>query len=120
MTPAQLESSKDDEHTGKIRRRKLNKAELADEIKRVLANPPNNLDRKSAKALQTIAERSGIPLFVEEEKINEGWLGKAKGLEQICWERRLIDGTDRKSYSKKNSYKTSKIGNIINHFWNYL
>jgi hypothetical protein len=47
-----------------------------------------------------MAERAGIPLTYQKQDIIEGWEGKAKGMEQILWERGWIDpNEDRKSYT---------------------
>ena len=42
-----------------------------------------------------------IPTKYTETEVKEGWEGKAKGMEQILWERGWIDGNrPRKDYSK--------------------
>ena len=69
---------------------------------------PENLDKKNLATLQAMASRRDIPIKVTEPKIIEGWLGTAKGLAQICWERRLIDGRDKPS-----KYTKTELKNLI-------
>ena len=51
--------------------------------------------------MQEFAQANNIPLVVEEIVQYPGWLGKPKGLLQICWERGYIDcGEDGKGWKK--------------------
>ena len=45
----------------------------------------------NAEAIRAMATRNNISLEVEEPKIKEGWVGKAKGMKQILYERHMID-----------------------------
>ncbi len=38
-----------------------------------------------------MAQAQNIPISVEENNITEGWVGKAKGMRQVLWERGLLD-----------------------------
>ena len=90
MTPEQQVASKYDIDTGKEKITNLTKAQLIASIAES-NNAPDNLDRKRLPALRAIAERMGLPTRTVERKITQGWIGKAKGLLQLCWERRLIE-----------------------------
>jgi hypothetical protein len=46
---------------------------------------------KTIKELQEMAQARNIPITVEENYIIEGWVGKAKGMRQVLWERGLLD-----------------------------
>jgi hypothetical protein len=43
--------------------------------------------------LQQAVEARGISPVEEYEEIKEGWVGKPKGLLQVCWERGLLKPT---------------------------
>ena len=47
-----------------------------------------------------MAERAGISLTYQKQDVLQGWEGKAKGMEQILWERGWIDPSqDRRTYT---------------------
>ena len=46
----------------------------------------------------------------KKTKIIPGWYGKGKGLEQILWDRGMIDATKRKQYQKT---KLDETGNNL-------
>ena len=86
MSPQERESRKFDKGTGKIKKRELTIKELGEKL---LQQGYTGGGRK--KALQQAAQARGIPTTEEYEDILEGWLGKPKGLLQVCWERGLLD-----------------------------
>jgi hypothetical protein len=50
--------------------------------------------------LVVAAKNHGIPIREEVQKIQEGWVGKAKGLIQVAYERGLIDNEDNNAMKK--------------------
>jgi hypothetical protein len=58
-----------------------------------------NVKGKNKKELVALAEQNGIATMRQDQKVTEGWEGKAKGLSQILWERGLIDGSKHSSYT---------------------
>ena len=60
-----------------------------------------------------------IPLKTpEREKIEQGWMGKPKGMLQVLWERGLIDETRLKDYmisGKKDAYGTIDLTFSLKH-----
>ena len=55
--------------------------------------------RYNKKDLHAIAERNNIPVTIEEHVIEPGWVGSAKGLLQVLWERGWIDVAKLGEYS---------------------
>ncbi len=59
-----------------------------------------NNAKGNKQQIKNMTERAGIPLTYQKQDIIEGWEGKAKGMEQILWERGWIDpNEDQKSYT---------------------
>ena len=50
-----------------------------------------NVRGKTLKEIQEIATLQNITTVVVEHGIQEGWVGKPKGIKQILWERGLLD-----------------------------
>ena len=48
---------------------------------------------KTIKELQSIAATNGISTHIEMDNVQEGWVGRPKGMQQILWERGLLDPT---------------------------
>ena len=79
-----------------------------------------------------MARSNGIELDLSYEVIQDGWVGKPKGMKQICFERRLIDISRHKSYNKDGSimidgnkvkdenFSLTKLLNECNDFQNEL
>jgi hypothetical protein len=54
----------------------------------------------SKKQIRNMAERAGISLTYQKQDVLQGWEGKAKGMEQILWERGWIDPSqDQRTYT---------------------
>ena len=90
LTDAQREQRKYDQPTGRLLSKTKTKKELTGELlSRGLVdaqNVPNGLAE-----LQQRATLHNIDLKKNVEEVLEGWIGKAKGLSQIAWERGLLD-----------------------------
>ena len=55
----------------------------------------------NSKQVKAMCATQNIPIKYTETEIHEGWEGKAKGMEQILWERGWIDvRRPRKDYTK--------------------
>jgi hypothetical protein len=81
MPPQERESQKFDKSTGKFKKQELTIKELGEKL---LQQGYTGGGRKNA--LQQAAQARGVPTTEEYEDILEGWLGKPKGLLQVCWE----------------------------------
>ena len=46
---------------------------------------------KTTKELQQIAALHNLPINIEINDIQEGWVGKPKGIQHILWEQGLLD-----------------------------
>jgi hypothetical protein len=96
MTPAKCNEQRYDKIVeGKFTTKKLRKDEI---IARLL--DMQITAKGSLKDLQKIATDAGIVIEEIQPKIVEGWVGKAKGLLQVLWERGYIDNADGKAYHK--------------------
>ena len=70
--------------------------------------------KKHLPTLQSMAEKAGIEVEkTVKTKTITGWFGRGKGLEQILWERGMIDATRRKEYLKK---KLDDRGKLVKEF----
>jgi hypothetical protein len=65
----------------------ISKAELQEELKNVAGVQ----DRKLKREFQKLASQNNVSIWKCAEDVEEGWLGKPKGLLQILWERGFID-----------------------------
>ena len=102
MSEADRELRKYDIHLeGQFKNHKLTKKELSAALLEALDTPPENLDKKSYIHLRLLAQRHGIAPERMIPKIKEGWVGKPKGLLQICYKRGLIDGSQSKTAYNK-------------------
>ena len=59
---------------------------------------PKHKNKITKAALRDLATVTNIPLTVTAEKVDEGWVGKAKGMFQVLWERGWIDEAQWKDY----------------------
>ena len=50
-----------------------------------------NMQGKTTKELQQIAALHNLPINIEINDIQEGWVGKPKGIQHILWEQGLLD-----------------------------
>jgi hypothetical protein len=90
LTEAQRNEKKFDTPTGRLLSKKKTKKELATELVSLGLVDVHNVPSWLAE-LQEKANQHNIDLKVSVPLIVEGWMGKAKGLNQIAWERGLID-----------------------------
>jgi hypothetical protein len=76
--------------TSRFAYRNKTKKELTSEL---VSKGVRNMDqgRVSLNALQELAQKNAVELKVKIPVVHEGWMGKPKGLLQICWERGFID-----------------------------
>jgi hypothetical protein len=89
------------------RKRKLTKAELLDRLKE-----KGIVTKGRVADLVVAAQNNGIPVEEEVQKIQEGWVGKPKGLLQVAYERGLIDEHDAwKRYTI--SGRKDNFGNLL-------
>jgi hypothetical protein len=96
MSAEERESNRKDHYGTKTRTRDFTK----DVLIRKLAE--KGVEAKgNSKQVQAMCVAHNIPTKYTETEVKEGWEGKAKGMEQILWERGWIDGNrPRKDYSK--------------------
>ena len=87
-----------DRPTGVSKIVEKNKKELIDLLKEKGFIVKGHYDKDE---LHRLAERYGISLTHQHDIIEEGWLGKPKGMLQILWERGWIDVTKLDHYSEK-------------------
>ena len=66
---------------------------------------------QTMRELQKIATKKGISSHTTEKVVEEGWVGKPKGLEQVLWERVWIESTNHSDYSLKGK-KTQMDDNV--------
>ena len=105
MTPRQRAVSKYDVDTGKDVTRDLYKCEIVEALRAHPTPPEGELEKRTAASLKVMAERLGIATKLTFRKIKEGWSGKAKGMAQVCWERRLIPHDSKKTTYTKGQLK---------------
>lgn len=63
------------------------KGELQEELKNIAGVQ----DRKLKRDFQNLASQNNVSIWKRAEDVEEGWLGKPKGMLQILWERGFID-----------------------------
>ena len=54
---------------------------------------------KNKKELFALCQNNSIPITCEVHKVKEGWVGKARGLLEVLWERGFIDINKLSSYT---------------------
>jgi hypothetical protein len=69
-----------------------------------------NTKGKNKKELVAVCINNSIPITCEVPKIKEGWVGKAKGLLQVLWERGFIDTNKLSSYTLTG--RKDALGNV--------
>jgi hypothetical protein len=69
-----------------------------------------NTKGKNKKELVAVCINNSIPINCEVPKIKEGWVGKAKGLLQVLWERGFIDTNKLSSYTLTG--RKDELGNV--------
>jgi hypothetical protein len=92
MTPAERESKRMDTTRGNTEvTREKTKAMLYQELQAAGVALPKFVNKITKKAMIDIANSKGIPITTTAAKIEQGWVGKAKGMFQVLWERGWID-----------------------------
>jgi hypothetical protein len=111
MTAAKRQSSKFDSLTGisrpKIRRKDAMEKDLRAKGVRAKGNKV---------AIVELCKQNNVPYKETREKINEGWMGKPKGMLQVLWERGFIDPAIELSKVEgfyTNDGKKDAFGNLI-------
>ncbi len=107
MSDAEREKRKCDKALGSKNKKKLTVAEL----KKMLADKglaANGL----MSDLQERAKNFNLPVEKEVDQIEEGWVGKPKGMLQVLWERGFIDPAKGWNDYTLNG-KSDNFGNII-------
>lgn len=84
------------ENTEEVREK--TKAMLYDELKARGVSLPKYKNKITKASLRDLAAANNIPLTVTTGKVDEGWIGKAKGMFQVLWERGWIDEVQWKDY----------------------
>ena len=59
--------------------------------KKIKTKSPHTKVKGILKAIQDLAKTLEIPIEYERDKIEEGWMGKQKGMLQVLWECGFID-----------------------------
>jgi hypothetical protein len=96
MSQEEREQNRKDQYGTKTRYRNFTKDVLIGKLAEKGIEAKGNL-----KQVQALCAAQNILTNYEETEIKEGWEGKAKGMEQILWERGWIDeNRPRKDYSK--------------------
>ena len=79
------ELKKHDVIKGKKRVQKVKK-----DLKHELEQRKINTQGKTIKELQEIARLHNVPIDMEINDVQEGWIGRPKGIQQILWETGLL------------------------------
>jgi hypothetical protein len=78
--------------------REKTKAALYDELTAIGVSLPRYKNIITKAALRDLAAQHNLPLTVTAGKVDEGWVGKAKGMLQVLWERGWVDEARWKDY----------------------
>ena len=115
MSPAERTAKRADIKTGVVETKVLSVKQLMIAInKQMPSMQMKDLKNKPDDDIKTLATGLGIALSVTEEKVkSKGWVGEAKGLMQVLYERGWIDA--QKKVNKHYTMAGSKdlFGNII-------
>ena len=90
-----------DSRSGAARTRRLTKRELVGKLQDNAGIAAITLQTKNMSELSDLCRCNGIELAVEQPVIAEGWMGAAKGLFQVLWERGWIDPDNMHKYVQK-------------------
>jgi len=96
MTSEQRESTRTDIITGEGQTKDKTNAELIVDLRAIQCKVPRGA--KKARLVE-LARINGILLTTSTEKVKEGWVGKAKGMMQVLWERGFIDAGQYAKYT---------------------
>ena len=86
-----------DVSTGEMSEKKILKKDLIAALKTANIVDP----RGTTEQLQEQCKRLGLPITYQENKIIEGWVGKAKGAFQVLYEQGWIDPENISGYTEK-------------------
>jgi hypothetical protein len=106
MTPAEQEATKHDYPTGETVTRQLRRDEI---FARLQAKSIQGIRGKLKDELIAIANAHNVSVSETMENIEEGWLGKPKGLKQILYERGFIDPRNPGKYTMAGSKVDGEI-----------
>ena len=95
LTPEERLRNKIRINTGQQVTRQKTKPKLMSDLKRAGFSIKG---RYTMDELRQQARRFDVPLTIEEEVIQPGWVGQNKGLLQVLWERGWIDGRNIRKY----------------------
>ena len=95
-----------DRDTGKFKKVKYTRSELI----KMLAEK-NIIAQGNLKKIQEIARNSDVPIEQDKPIIEEGWVGKPKGMMQLLYERSFLDSTKLDLYTLNG--KKDKYGHTI-------
>jgi len=98
MTAQERLERRHDRATGVTKREKKRINQLLAELKDKGVPCERGLSH-SFEELQTFARNNVIELERDVQKVEEGWIGKPKGMLQTLWERGLIDETNLNSHT---------------------
>jgi hypothetical protein len=109
MTPIEREQRRFDIILPGTKVRRFTKAELL-----VFLQEKGVSARGKLSDLVVAAENHGIPVREEVQKIQKGWIGKAKGLIQVAYERGLIDIENNNAMKKYTTTgRKDEFGNVL-------
>ena len=91
MSEEKQNETKNDFVSSDIEIKAYTKKELVGKLGEVPTIDRCSLQGLGVKELQTMAQNHNIPIRFEQRKMKEGWMGKAKGMIQILYERGFID-----------------------------
>ena len=106
LSPEQRQLKRMDRDTGKCKKVKHTRSELI----KMLAEK-DIIAQGNLKKIQEIARNSDVPIDHDKPIIEEGWVGKPKGMMQLLYERGFLDSTKLDSYTLNG--KKDEYGNTI-------
>ena len=100
------EARKFDRNTGISKERNLKKSELLERLQE-----KGIVSKGSTKQLRDLCLERNLQITEKVEVIEEGWMGKPKGIMQVLWERGFLDPTKISTYTMEG--KKDLFGNLI-------
>ena len=108
LLAADKELKRTDRPTGTTIKRFRNKADLQKDLAATGVSAKGSKDE-----LQALCKNKNVPIEEEIAGVEEGWVGKPKGMLQILWERGFIDPEKTNKADYTLSGKKDAYGNII-------